>query len=946
MRRGKKIVLSVLLTAAMLCGMLTPAFGWFVQPCRLRTPDGTFWVDVREIEYGQWTRPSDYSTTVWSQDNEVWYTTQGLAQYLQIAVVPDESWYSCTLTPEFVSPDGGQLWLCGSRRYQWQSWYDVWRYSNNEPSILYRSNDSFLMTTTPLGDDTYTVYVYDLLTDEYENGISYCSFNVRSDPWCGVFLSTRKNLGNSWTTSLGNADWREETAYVTGDPGYLSDPANPLYTNNYCDVLNPGATFNPWQRRLNTVEFDGAAFRFTDMAHVITPMGQSDPVKQHTLFLRAARECTVRLELSCIAQASVYGMVDLSYLRMIPASDSPLVSVSSTGSAYAAAPYGPNTQDNFLLLNGTGEPYTPVNFMGGSAEVLDSNYNGIIDEFDTLGSVTLDQTVYSSPAAEIVLHLTPYNTIELPFFFWSEGQCAQAVGAVVNTDARFEVLIETLDDDQSQFEYPFEYTETEDSVTITGLSTMYLANDPNNYYYTSVYDTTRIVGLSFDPETGTLTLPSEIAGKPVTALGQFSLLEATDPMFVFDDVQLTKYDVQQIILPNTIETVGENVIDPSVERVHVPFDAVISPYSFMAQYQPLTICCDAPNSLAQQTIETAGFGQQYTFVVCTEHGTSHTHDFGDWTVTTEPTCTAAGEKTRTCSGCGTEETETVDALGHDFSIAVVTEATCTTDGYTTYKCSRCDEEYIDEDSYIDALGHDFGEWTVTTPPTHDAEGEETRECARCHVTESRSVGRLVDDPRFTVSSVPARPGKMVQVQLSVEDNPGVVGAKFALTYDPQILTLTGVENGDVFGADAFQPGGNYADVPFTVFWLDALSQENYTADGVLATFTFAVAADAPGGVTPITVTFEQDSTFDAAMQPVAFSVTNGGVEVFERMAGDADGDAKTTLQDVTNLARYLAGGWGVEVDVSSADVDGDGKLTLRDLTILRRYLAGWDVVLV
>ena len=35
-------------------------------------------------------------------------------------------------------------------------------------------------------------------------------------------------------------------------------------------------------------------------------------------------------------------------------------------------------------------------------------------------------------------------------------------------------------------------------------------------------------------------------------------------------------------------------------------------------------------------------------------------------MTTEPTCTEAGEKTRTCSECGGTETKPVEALGHNY----------------------------------------------------------------------------------------------------------------------------------------------------------------------------------------------------------------------------------------------------------------------------------------
>ena len=49
-------------------------------------------------------------------------------------------------------------------------------------------------------------------------------------------------------------------------------------------------------------------------------------------------------------------------------------------------------------------------------------------------------------------------------------------------------------------------------------------------------------------------------------------------------------------------------------------------------------------------------------VVCT----AHEHTFGEWIVTTQPTCTEPGEKTRTCSACGEVETRVIPAAGHDY----------------------------------------------------------------------------------------------------------------------------------------------------------------------------------------------------------------------------------------------------------------------------------------
>ncbi|MCI7368830.1 MAG: hypothetical protein MSM72_00540, partial [Firmicutes bacterium] len=53
------------------------------------------------------------------------------------------------------------------------------------------------------------------------------------------------------------------------------------------------------------------------------------------------------------------------------------------------------------------------------------------------------------------------------------------------------------------------------------------------------------------------------------------------------------------------------------------------------------------------------------------------HDFGEWTVTTKPTCTEKGTETKSCSRCDATETREVAALGHD---------------YEHGKCTRCGEK--------------------------------------------------------------------------------------------------------------------------------------------------------------------------------------------------------------------------------------------------------------
>ncbi|MBQ7098682.1 MAG: discoidin domain-containing protein, partial [Oscillospiraceae bacterium] len=84
----------------------------------------------------------------------------------------------------------------------------------------------------------------------------------------------------------------------------------------------------------------------------------------------------------------------------------------------------------------------------------------------------------------------------------------------------------------------------------------------------------------------------------------------------------------------------------------------------------------------------------------------HEHEWSDWTVTTEPTCTEKGVETRTCA-CGESETREVDALGHTEVTVPGKDATCTETGLTEgKKCSVCDEVIVAQE-VIPALGHDY-----------------------------------------------------------------------------------------------------------------------------------------------------------------------------------------------------------------------------------------------
>ena len=127
--------------------------------------------------------------------------------------------------------------------------------------------------------------------------------------------------------------------------------------------------------------------------------------------------------------------------------------------------------------------------------------------------------------------------------------------------------------------------------------------------------------------------------------------------------------------------------------------------------------------------------------------TSHT--YGSAVITKQPTCTAEGTKTKTCTQCGATVTETIAKLSHSYTTTVVAP-TCTADGYTLHKCSVCGTSY--KDNTTKAAGHSYGNSVVTKQPTCTSEGTKTKTCTKCNATVTETIAKTSHKYANTVVS--------------------------------------------------------------------------------------------------------------------------------------------------------------------------------------------------
>ena len=115
------------------------------------------------------------------------------------------------------------------------------------------------------------------------------------------------------------------------------------------------------------------------------------------------------------------------------------------------------------------------------------------------------------------------------------------------------------------------------------------------------------------------------------------------------------------------------------------------------------------------------------------------HKYSAWKETKAATCTAAGTQTRTCSVCKNVENKTIKAKGHTEVADSAVAATCTTDGKTAGShCSVCGK-VIKAQTVIKATGHKYGEWAVTKEPTCTEDGSQKRSCTVCGNTETQTI---------------------------------------------------------------------------------------------------------------------------------------------------------------------------------------------------------------
>ena len=159
-------------------------------------------------------------------------------------------------------------------------------------------------------------------------------------------------------------------------------------------------------------------------------------------------------------------------------------------------------------------------------------------------------------------------------------------------------------------------------------------------------------------------------------------------------------------------------------------------YSFIVMRNNVDVHKWNDGIILQQATCTKQGLKEYTCLTCnkikTETIKALGHDYSNnWTIDKAATCTEEGSKSYHCTRCRAKKDVTViPKTDHNWDSGVeTTKATCTQSGVTTYTCKDCKTTKTET---IKALGHNYSsDWTIDKAATCTQEGAKSHHCTRC-----------------------------------------------------------------------------------------------------------------------------------------------------------------------------------------------------------------------
>ena len=188
------------------------------------------------------------------------------------------------------------------------------------------------------------------------------------------------------------------------------------------------------------------------------------------------------------------------------------------------------------------------------------------------------------------------------------------------------------------------------------------------------------------------------------------------------------------------------------------------------------------------------------------------------------------------------------------------------------------------------------------------------------------------------------PGKTVDLDIVISENPGILGATITVSWD-ESLTLVADASGEAFNHMTYTSPSRYIASGTNFIWFGNEVKE--AIDGTILTLTFEVSETAQNNdVLPVRVSYTYGTVVDQNNKDVALSIADGHIRVITYRPGDVTGDGRVNALDLVRLSQYISDGcktdpegYNAEVVEDACDVTGDGRVNVRDLIKMSQYIS-------
>lgn len=195
---------------------------------------------------------------------------------------------------------------------------------------------------------------------------------------------------------------------------------------------------------------------------------------------------------------------------------------------------------------------------------------------------------------------------------------------------------------------------------------------------------------------------------------------------------------------------------------------------------------------------------------------------------------------------------------------------------------------------------------------------------------------------ITVEQDWAISGQTIEVDISIQDNPGVLGGTFTVSW-AEGLELISAKSQDAFDELNYQKPSKYNPAGTNFIWYgDSISE---ILDGTFLTLTFKVSENAVAGRN-LAVNVIAKQVLDTKQNDVNAICISGGVQVIDYIPGDVNRDGVVDLKDVIALVQYVSDdcttdpdGFNISLTEAAADVNDDGAIDLRDVIQICQYIS-------